>query len=225
MTAKFPWIFMFTAIASAAPVNLGTFSVSGSGSFSCDRQDGIASYSVSFSGTNGSDAITVSSPGLGGSNFGGNLQFPCFGSSVGENTVLADTFPPAFDSIQPIQISFDANGPGGFISPFGTFQLGNGGGSLDIYAPGSMPRIPGPLMWTADLIGYVTVDSLSTTGPPDVSASGTFVITPGAPDGAPEPGSAALVLAAAIALRSYFALARGCRRGVFRSSANSKPLR
>lgn len=209
---------LLPALAAAAPVNLGTYAVSGSGGFNCDRQDAVASFWMSFSGTNSSGTIAVSSPGLGGSNFGANLQFPCFGSTVGENAVLADTFPPIVDSVQPIEISVGMN-----ASSFGTFQLGNGSGFLDIYGPGSTSFTPGSLAWTAALVGYVTVDSVSTTGPPDVSALGTFVITPDPPDEAPEPGGAALV-AAAGAL-SYFAFARGWSRGVFGSSANSKPLR
>lgn len=209
MRANLLWTFLFAAIASAAPVSLGTFSVSGSGAFNCDRQDAVAGFSVFFTGSNANGAmVTVSSPGLGGSNFGSNLVFPCFGSSVGENTVLADSFPPSYDSIQLIDISVDG-GLGGFSSPYGTFQVGNGGGFLDIYGPGSSPLIPGSLMWTANLIGYVTVDSVTTTGPPDVSANGTFAITPAPSGEAPEPGSAALILAGAVALRSYLALARG----------------
>src|SRR5579872_2809416 len=167
MRTKSLSIFLFTAIASAAPVSLGTFSVSGSGGFNCDRLDAISSFSVFFTGSNANGTtITVSSPGLGGSNFGGNLQFPCFGSSVGENAVLADTFPPTYDSIQPIEISVDGNVPGRFASSFGAFQMGNGSGYLDIYGPGGSARTPGSLMWTAALAGYVTVNSVTTSGPP-----------------------------------------------------------
>jgi hypothetical protein len=212
MRATLPWMFLFAAIASAAPMDLGTFSVSGSGGFSCDRFDAIYSFEFNLSGSNPVYSLQFGSPGLGGSNPGSYLVFPCGGYS-GENITLADTYPPSYGSIEPVDGSF---GPAGSppVNSFDVaqFGIGNGTGYLNIYDNASaIPGHPANLVATATLIGYVTLTFVETTEPHYPSWDGTFEITPDPPGGSavPEPGSAVLVLAAAIALRSYFALARG----------------
>jgi hypothetical protein len=202
----FSLLLSFGSILTASPVNLGTFSVTGSGSFACDVPDAVFEYSFSFSGSNSNYTITAGSTGLGGSNPGSNLQFPSCGSYLGENAVLADNYPPSFDSIEPIAIMVAAAVPNTYLA--GTFEVGNGTGYLNIFDNASaQPGNPANLIATAALIGYVTVDSVQTTEPFYPSWSGTFQIT-----GAPEPASGILILVAALALRvwkRYSAFARG----------------
>jgi hypothetical protein len=202
------------SIANAGVLDLGTFPVAGSGSFACDMSDAVADYSFGFSGSNANYMIYAASTGLGGSN-PRNLLFPSCGSYVGENTVLADTNPPSL-SLLVGSIFVDVTPAGSTVPAFyeaGTFQLGNGGGYLDIYDDASaLPGNPANLIATAELIGYVTVDSVQTTEPYYPSWNGTFQITPDAPGTAPEPGSGLLLGAAALAgwlLKPYIPLARG----------------
>jgi hypothetical protein len=202
----FSLLLSFGSILTASPVNLGTFSVTGSGSFACDVPDAVFEYSFSFSGSNSNYTITAGSTGLGGSNPGSNLKFPSCGSYLGENAVLADNYQPSSDSIEPIAIMVAAAVPNTYLA--GTFEVGNGTGYLNIFDNASaQPGNPANLIATAALIGYVTVDSVQTTEPFYPSWSGTFQIT-----GAPEPASGILILVAALALRvwkRYSAFARG----------------
>ena len=205
-------VLSFTAVSLAGPLALGTFSVTGSGTFHCDPQDATAGFTFSFSGANAGYQIMASSPGLGGSFAGNNLQFPCF-ATVGDNTVIADTVPPSFDFIQQISAGYMPAGSGNWtFSDAAIFQLGNGTGYLDIYDNASaMPGNPANLVATATLSGFVTVTSISETPPPFAASSGEFQIGDDPPGGtdAPEPGTFALLAAGAFLLRGYLAFARG----------------
>jgi hypothetical protein len=196
-------LFCFAPVVFGGSVNLGSFSVSGSGTFSCDQLDATAEFTFSLSGANQNYSLLASSNGLGGSStFTSHLTFPCFGSTVGENTTIGDTLPPDFDISAPVLITVTPLAAGGFSASTdaGMFQVGNGTGYLDVYDSASaQPGNPANLIAVASLTGYVTVNSVQSFGQPDPSANGTFVITPASPTStAPEPASAMLVLMAAL---------------------------
>lgn len=161
--------------------------MSGSGSGTCDRSDAIYGYTTTFTGSNANYSIEVTTGlGLGGSN-PTNLVFPGCGSFTGQNTILADTYPPQFYPFEPLSI-FVTNLNEPFSSYTGQFQVGNGTGYLDIYGISSSGDV---LAATANLVGYVTVESvqnLPNSPFPDVQT--TFQITPAA--SLPEPSTALL---------------------------------
>jgi hypothetical protein len=191
----FGLILCLASAGIAGPLDLGSFSVSGSGTFACDPLNSVFIFGVSFSGSNANYAITAGAFQLGGST-PRNLQFTCAGASLGESVVLGDTYPPSFNSIEPFHASF---GPtGNVLSDFypATFQLGNGTGYLDIYDQASaQPGNPATLIATANLIGNATVSSVQ--GPmADRSWNGSYAIAPD--PSAPEPGSAAMLVIAGL---------------------------
>jgi hypothetical protein len=204
MRALVMLFLFFGSIAVAGPLDLGTFAVTGGGSFNCAFWDSSSGFTFSFSGSNANYMLNVSS-GMG--LYGPQTSFPC-GSYVGQNAFLADTYPPSYDSIELIGATF---WPAGLTSETTfsgavTFQLGNGTGYVDIYNNPDQ----GNLLATASLVGYVTVTSVQPVTPIYPTFAGTFGITPEPPgDPVPEPGCAVLVLAGALGLRSYFAFARG----------------
>jgi len=174
--------------AVGSPLDLGTFSVTGSGSFTCDERDAIYEYSGSFNGLNASYSIQFGTSGVGGSNPFPYLQFPGCASYVGQNGVLSDTYPPSYNIIEPFQASVEPSGSTSLIeSGPATFELGNGAGYLDIYS-GSSPTAV--LVATANLVGYVTVNAVNTSEPFYPEWDGTFLVTP---DPVPEPSTRWLV--------------------------------
>ena len=186
-------LYFLATAAIAGPLDLGSFPVSGSGTFACDVLDATAGFSVFFSGSNANYSITAGSPGLGGSSTK-NLQFTCVGATLGENVVLADTNPPSMNLFEPFNASFSQTGSNIMVSGPAMFQLGNGTGFLDIYDQASaQPGNPANLIATATLAGYVTVDSVQTMEPFFPAWNGTYAITP-----VPEPGSTAMFLIAAL---------------------------
>jgi hypothetical protein len=208
MRALMGFVMFLPAALLADPANLGTFAATGSGSFNCDPSDAVAGYSVFFTGSNATYAIEVQASSLGGGyGFTSHLTFPCFGSSVGESTVIADNLPPSYYVAEPTFFSVSPAPSSGFnsINPV-TFELGNGTGYLDVYDDASgQPGNPATLIATATLTGYVTITSAEVSGPPPYeTAQGTFTVTSGpAPGGteAPEPATA-LWLAVATAVYS-----------------------
>ncbi len=196
-------VLLLVGAAVAGPLDLGSFQVSGSGTFGCDVLDSTTGFTVFFSGSNGSYTITAGSSGLGGA-FGpsaNNLQYKCIGASLGDNVVLADTNPPSMQAIEPFNAAFTPAGSPQSISGPAEFQIGNGAGYLDIFDQASaQPGNPATLIATATLIGYVTVKSAQTTAPIYPAWNGTYSITAAAPAGtaAPEPGSAAMLVMVAL---------------------------
>ncbi|HKE23860.1 MAG TPA: hypothetical protein VKB88_15950 [Bryobacteraceae bacterium] len=185
-----PILLTFASAALAAPVNLGTLAVAGGGTFGCDQQDFTNSYTIGFTGSNANFSVRVNSSGL--------PSFPCFGSFAGESVSITDT-PSNLSQNGPITGTVTPLAPGGFslFTDAVTFQLGNGTGFIDLYDNASaQPGNPPNLLATATLAAFVNVTSAASTGPPDVTASGTFTITPAAD--APEPNSALLLLMAAL---------------------------
>jgi hypothetical protein len=197
----FGLVLCMASAGIAAPLDLGSFPVSGSGTFQCDPSDSVFVLGVSFAGSNANYAITAGAFQLGGSRTL-NLQFTCVGASLHENVLLGDTYPPSFNAVQPFNANFGPAGNLGSNLYPANFQLGNGTGELNIYDQASaQPGNPTTLIATATLIGYVTVDSVQESGPPSATVwDGTYSITPDPSGGpsAPEPGSAMMLLMAAL---------------------------
>ena len=59
MRPIFGLVLCLTSVGIAGPLDLGTFSVSGSGTFECDPTDSVAAFGASFSGSNANYAITA----------------------------------------------------------------------------------------------------------------------------------------------------------------------
>jgi MYXO-CTERM domain-containing protein len=141
-------LFSFTiATASAIPI-VGPISVTGGGSQYFSLGDG--GVTQNFSGTNGTDSVSVFGSGeLGpdGSAGYGNAN----GSFVFSGEAQIDSF----------------------SSDYFEFGVGGGSGSLTLYTSAEVPII------TAELIGYVTITSFSYLPPCCLSGyTETFAITP-----------------------------------------------
>jgi MYXO-CTERM domain-containing protein len=168
--ALLPLCFILgTSVALAGPIP-----VSGGGTFVDDDDD--SSFTISFSGSNGVDTVSVFAQ-CGGGYWSGDYVWG--GPGFCDGGVLIDGLSFYFGE--------------GITPAYAEFSLGNGSG----YATGYNPS---PDQYASvSLIGYVGVTSESCSGPPwDSFCTGSFGVSP-----TPEPGSLALGLLGlgAIALR------------------------
>jgi hypothetical protein len=201
--------FLVSVLGMAAPLDLGTFAVSGSGSFACDQTDFVSGGLINFSGSNSNYSISVGGNISNASSRNGFL--PACGVTLGQDLVIGID-QPQLGPVDVASFSYqDLNAaPGDFnVTQYGTFQLGDGTGFVNFY---SCPFSIGPcflanqltLVATAKLSGIVTVDSVTTTAPVFPSWQGTLAITSGGPTGGtqtPEPsGALALVVSSGFAL-------------------------
>src|SRR5690242_9242957 len=156
--------FLLCVLGMAAPLDLGTFAVSGSGTFACDQLDFVSGGLIQFSGSNSNYSISVGGNISNASSRNGFL--PACGVTAGQDLVIGIDQP----QLGPVDItSFGYQAlnaaPGDFnITQYGTFQLGDGTGFINFY---SCTLTIGPcflanqltLVATANLSGVVTVAS------------------------------------------------------------------
>jgi hypothetical protein len=166
--------FLALCLPLLAPVAFATpIRVSGSGTFVADWVDADSGFTISFSGSNGVESITLIAD-CGGGGWGGSSVWGMPGHCDGSATINGLYFQPGLD--------------GGAFD----FALGNGSG----YANGSNDL--GQSAYVS-LIGYVSSSVTSCIGsPPHQTCTGSFVVVP-----TPEPASFAFGLLGlgAIALR------------------------